>query len=409
MDDMLEPAAQFLVGMTLVVGLYRWSLTGVLREKWALVRAFTEARLHHVVVGWVMGFASMPLLGIWLEQGVLLAALFLVGWYAMTFGALIDWRIMRLINRQMLRSEGGQLAALLIVMSLYWYAFESAAMINGWLFIGLGGIMAMSLPQAQLERRPMRMRKSAQRVPSIAIGTGILVLGISGLQLRQEVAVVFFLPFSNPLLLEGMIGRMIGSLFLGAVVGLLIDMVTRGAKRVYFVYLLAGGILIGVGIGMNVAVEPLWVGVIAGIWIINTTLNRVAVLQLAEGGSLILRISLFGVVGVLAGTQIAGSHFMWELFGTSLALFLCLPAIRHIGQQVAGQAGRQIIYWRSLFSQGELGLVATLALGLSAGPSTATSVGAAWLLCDLLYVLSGNSLAALIAAFLGRLTRLSEA
>ena len=409
MDEMLEPVAQFLMGMTLVVGLYRWSFTGVSRKKWGLVRAFTQARLHHVVVGWVMGFASMPLLGIWLERGVLLAALFLVGWYAMTFGALFDWRIMRLMNRQMLRSEGGQLAALLIVMSLSWYAFESAITINGWLFIGLGSIMAMSLPQAQLERKPIRMRKSAQRVPSIAVGTGILALGISGLQLRQEVAVVFFLPFSTPLLLEGMIGRVVCSFLLGAVVGLLVDMATREAKRAYFGYLLAGGILIGVGIGMNVAVEPLWVGVIAGVWIINTTLNRVAVLQLAEGGSGSMRISLFGIVGVLAGTQISGSHFMWELFGMSLALFLCLPAIRHIGQQIAGQAGRQVIYWRSLFNQGELGLVATLALSLSAGSRTATSVGAAWLLCDLVYTLSGNRLAALIKSFSDRVIRLSEA
>jgi len=409
MDEMLEPVAQFLVGMTLVVGLYRWSFTGVLREKWSLVRAFTEARLHHVVVGWVMGFVSMPLWGIWLERGALLAALFLVGWYAMTFGALVDWRIMRLMNRQMLRCEGGQLFALLIVMSLSWYVFESAAKINGWLFIGIGGVMAMSLPQAQLERRPMRMRKSAQRVPSIAVGAGILMLGISGLQMRQEVGVVFFLPFANPLLLEGMVGRVISSLFLGAVVGLLIDMVTREAKRVYFGYLLAGGILIGVGIGMNVAVEPLWVGVIAGVWIINTTLNRVAVLQLAEGNSLILRISLLGIVGVFAGTHIAGSHFVWELFGMSLGLFFCLPAIRYIGQQMAGQAGRQIIYWRSLFNQGELGLVATLALGLSAGSSVATSVGAAWLLCELLYALSGNGLATLVRAFSGRVARLSEA
>ena len=144
--------------------------------------------------------------------------------------------------------------------------------------------MAISLP-TQLERKPIRMRKSAQRVPSIAVSAGILVLGFSGLQLRQEVAVVFFLPFSTPLLLEGMIGRVICSFFLGAVVGLLVDMATREAKQAYFGYLLAGGILIGVGIGMNVAVEPLWVGVIAGVWIINTTLNRVAVLQLSEGGS----------------------------------------------------------------------------------------------------------------------------
>ena len=409
MYEIIESVAQFLVGMTLVVGLYRWSFTGVSREKWGLVRAFTQARLHHVVVGWVMGFASMPLLGIWLERGVLLAALFLVGWYAMTFGALFDWRIMRLMNRQMLRSEGGQLAALLIVMSLSWYAFESATTINGWLFIGIGSIMSMSLPQAQLERKPIRTRKSAQRVPSIAVSMGILVLGFSGLQLRQEVAVVFFLPFSTPLLLEGMIGRVICSFFLGAVVGLLVDMATREAKRAYFGYLLAGGILIGVGIGMNVAVEPLWVGVIAGVWIINTTLNRVAVLQLAEGGSGSMRISLFGVVGVLAGTQISRSYFMWELFGISLALFLCLPAIRHIGQQIAGQAGRQVIYWRSLFNQGELGLVATLALSLSAGSRTATSVGAAWLLCDLVYTLSGNRLAALIKSFSDRVIRLSEA
>ena len=97
--------------MALAIGFYRWSSTGK-REGQGLMHAFTEARLHHVVVGWVVGFASMPLLGPWLERGVLLAALFLVGWFAMTFGALVDWRVMRLMNRQMLWSEG-QLAALL--------------------------------------------------------------------------------------------------------------------------------------------------------------------------------------------------------------------------------------------------------------------------------------------------------
>ena len=373
------------------------------------MHAFTEARLHHVVVGWVVGFASMPLLGPWLERGVLLAALFLVGWYAMTFGALVDWRVMRLMNRQMLRSEGGQLAALLFVMVLVWYATERTSTLDWRLFIGLGGVMAMSLPQAQLERRPMRMRNSAQRIPSVAIGVGIILLGISGLELRQEVAIVFFLPFSNPIVLEGMLGRVIGSLALGAAVGLLVDMVTRGAKRAYFGYLVGGGILIGVGIGTNVAVEPLWIGAIAGIWIINTTLNRVAVLQLAEGGSAVVRISLLGIVGVLAGTQIAEGQFVGRLFALSLALFLCLPAIRYVGQRMAGQAGRQMVYWRSLFNQGDLGLVATLALSLSAGPSEATSVGGAWLLCQLLYALSGNGLAAFLESFSNRVTPSAEA
>ena len=206
MDTMLEPAAQFLLGMALAIGFYRLSSTGRVRGEQGLMHAFTEARLHHVVVGWVVGFASMPLLGPWLERGVLLAALFLVGWYAMTFGALVDWRVMRLMNRQMLRSEGGQLAALLFVMVLVWYATERTSTLDWRLFIGLGGVMAMSLPQAQLERRPMRMRNSAQRIPSVAIGVGIILLGISGLELRQEVAIVFFLPFSNPIVLEGMGG-----------------------------------------------------------------------------------------------------------------------------------------------------------------------------------------------------------
>ena len=70
-------------------------------------------------------------------------------------------------------------------------------------------------------------------------------------------------------------------------VGLLVDLVDAGSSTGVFWLFVGWGILIGVGIGMNVAVEPLWVGVIAGVWIINTTLNRVAVLQLAEGGSAI--------------------------------------------------------------------------------------------------------------------------
>ena len=126
-------------------------------------------------------------------------------------------------------------------MVLVWYATERTAELDWRLFIGLGGVMAMSLPQAQLERRPMRMRNSAQRIPSVAIGVGIILLGVSGLELREEVAIVFFLPFSNPILLEGMLGRVVGSLALGAAVGLLVDLVTRGVKRAYFGYLVGGG------------------------------------------------------------------------------------------------------------------------------------------------------------------------
>ena len=212
-------------------------------------------------------------------------------------------------------------------MVLVWYATERTAALDWRLFIGLGGVMAMSLPQAQLERRPMRMRNSAQRIPSVAIGVGIILLGVSGLELREEVAIVFFLPFSNPILLEGMLGRVVGSLALGAAVGLLVDLVTRGVKRAYFGYLVGGD--------FNRS------------WHWNQRGGRAAVdwgdcrhldhkydveprsrfLQLAEGGSAIVRISLLGIVGVLAGTQIAEGQFVGRLFALSLRFSsVCRPS-----------------------------------------------------------------------------------
>ena len=88
-------------------------------------------------------------------------------------------------------------------MSLFWYAIESAAAINGWLFIGLGSIMAMSLPQAQLERRPMRMRKSAQRVPSIAVGVGIYIVGYQWVATPERSGDRFFCSLFNSTVVGG--------------------------------------------------------------------------------------------------------------------------------------------------------------------------------------------------------------
>ncbi len=399
---MVGSAVAFLLGIAFSFCLY--GAVSRYRTRWTgtPVQTLLSSRLYHVIVGWVLGYTCLPALNEALLLGVVMSAVFLAGWSSMAFGCSVDWRVIKGMSLQTLRAEAGQVAVLLGALAGALFLTKTGTLLGGGGLLALGGIMAMSLPQSRGNSKNMRMRGQAHRTPSLSIGIGMVLLGVGSLQMRSEIPIVLYLPFANPILLEGLAGRAFCCLGIGAAVGLIVDLVTRGTGPRYFAYLVGAGILLGVGMGVNVAVEPVWIGLVAGIWIIHTTLHRVEILRLAEGGATALQICSLSTAGLLIGSQPAEGLVSGPLFGMSLALFVGLPAIRLVGERMAGPVRRQRAHVRRLFDLGDLGLVGVFALTIGVGPGFAATVACAWLLSRTLYTLIGDALTDAVLRLLER-------
>ncbi len=105
---------------------------------------------------------------------------------------------------------------------------------------------------------------------------------------------------------------------------------------------------------------------------------------------------------MLIGSQPAEGLVSGPLFGMSLALFVGLPAIRLVGERMAGPVRRQHAHVRRLFDLGDLGLVGVFALTIGVGPGFAATVACAWLLSRTLYTLIGDALTDAVLRLLER-------
>lgn len=363
----------------------------------AVLRIVSQGRLHHVAVGIMVGYACSAGMRGMVDQGVLLVVAFLTTWYAMAFGISIDWRILPSVGGQWPKREALYLVVLLLVLAVLRFGVESGAALDAGYVLALGGVAAMSWPQMRWSEKKMRLAGKTWKMPSLGIAVGIVLLGYAGLQLRAGMPIALSQPFANPLLLEGAWSRLLCSLGIGAAMGILIDLATRGVRRHYFPHIVAGGVMCGGGIGAGIALESVWIGVCIGIWLINTTLHRVSALQLVEESADPLGVGLSVVAGLLLGLQWASVGIHTALFWFALLLLVGLPAIRLVGGRMAGEPWGGGASGRSPFSFGDMGLVAALSLNLSAGAPAAAGLVAAWVVCQAVYALVGERLSDIVS------------
>lgn len=358
-------------------------------------------RLHHVAVGGVMGFTCLtPLRGI-ADMGLPLVIAFLCSWFAMAVGCAVDLRILRKIRLHMAVVEVSQLALLGLVLLLMIYIAQRDIEVENMALWAIGGICAASWPQQRWSGKKKRLSELTPHwMPSVAILGGILFVGFGSMHIKEAPPIFIYQPFSSSLVVDGFIERVLGSLLLGGLIGLLADLATRGAPARYFPYIIAGGMMLGAGIGSSVAFESLWVGAAAGFWLINATLRRVAVLELVEGGTDALKASVSAVVGWVLGVQCVHGDINGSLFVWCLILFLLLPAIRLVSWRMAGeQVGASIgpIQW---FVLGDFALVAALSLTTFVDPAAAGGLLAALLLSQIVLAASSGWLTASLVRLL---------
>jgi hypothetical protein len=130
-------------------------------------------------------------------------------------------------------------------------------------------------------------------------------------------------------MVEGLVDKLFWSLVLGAVIGLAGDFLTRDVESGQLFFLFAGTLLLGSGMAASLGLEPMWVGLVAGIWLMNATLRRLDVLEVIKRGHGCIKKGLLFIAGWLLGNGlIQGEVDMGIFFGVLLLLLIARPVAR---------------------------------------------------------------------------------
>jgi hypothetical protein len=151
---------------------------------------------------------------------------------------------------------------------------------------------------------------------------GLIALGLVGLYQKDLVPISFAQPFSTPVIFHSRIEFAMLSLAMGCVLGVLLDLVTRGISRKYMGYVVSAVLMVFVGIGATVGLDPIWIGFVGGIWFINTTIERRDVLLIFGQGDQMLNRCVFFLCGLIIGSQSVLNNIDFKLGIWFFAIFI---------------------------------------------------------------------------------------
>ena len=305
-----------------------------------------------------------------------LATSFLVGIFGLVVGCSIELRLFRSTNRPLLLLEIGYLVLLGLGLWALSYGLGGVDRAALWGIYGLGAACWVR----QSRRGNQKKKKSAGWLPSASALAGVLLAGVGLMQLRSEGFEVR-LPLGFPsIVVEGTWAECGSCLVLGALIGLIVDLATRGVSRGYLYYIIAVGLLLGSGMAGALGLEPLWVGAVAGVWLVNATMRRLDILRALEQGQDMVRTMLPGVTGWVLGAALVKGDFEFA-FGAwvLLALVAVVPGARLGMWQGMGKMVDRSVHQRTgvgpkqLLALDDLGLVIALSLAavLPAGQGAA--------------------------------------
>lgn len=339
-----------------------------------LLAELLASRVQYALAGIAFGLLAPLGMRPTLGAAADLTISFLVGIFGLVVGCSVELRLLRNMSRPLLLLEVGYLVLLGLGLWALSYGF-SLEDVEGVALWGVCGLCA-----ACWVRQSRRGKKSTGWVPSASALVGLFLAGVGLMQLRPggfEVRLPLAFP---PIVVEGMWAKYGSCLVLGALVGLIVDLATRGVRRGYLYYTIAAGLLLGSGMAGTLGLAPLWVGAVAGIWLVNATMRRLDIVRALAQGEDMVRPVLLGVAGWVLGAALVESGF--ELaFGAwiFLALVAIVPGMRWGAWQGMRKLLDRSVHRRTgveprqLLELDDLGLVIALSLaaGLPAGQGAA--------------------------------------
>ena len=365
------------LGLAAAVGIY-----AVVRRSraWAarspVWSAWLAARVHYALAGLVLSFTAPLALRQTLAGSADLAGVFLAGIAGLAVGCSFDLRLLKRWTRPQVWLEIAHGVAFALVVWLlaqvffklvgsHWAGPHSTAVLWALCGLALGSWMRRRVEDAG-------KGKGAGWMPSLGAISGIFLAGLGLMQIRAgSFAVRQPFAFPQVIVVEGVVGAVLWCVVLGALVGLVVDLATREVRRGHLYFLVAAGLLLGCGMALALGLEPLWVGLVAGGWLINATVRRLDILRTLERGQGLVRTVLPGAVGWSMGALVVVGGLDWAFAGLILAILLLgVPVVRfgvwHGAGRVFDRAAvrRTGIEPRHLLELDDLALV--IALGLAA-------------------------------------------
>jgi len=278
--------------------------------------------LHHVFVGFLIGFSGSSSFSHLILQGVSLSALILIGWFAAMIGATLDMRLIRYFDWRRVGIELVISLGVMVVVFVTNSVIPESFSISFWILVALFATGSLCWPPQRIPDSNVRIVRRGWWIPSGAMMLGLIALGLVGLYQKDLVPISFAQPFSTPVIFHSRIEFAMLSLAMGCVLGVLLDLVTRGISRKYMGYVVSAVLMVFVGIGATVGLDPIWIGFVGGIWFINTTIERRDVLLIFGQGDQMLNRCVFFLCGLIIGSQSVLNNIDFKLGIWFFAIFI---------------------------------------------------------------------------------------
>jgi hypothetical protein len=280
-------------------------------------------RLHYGLAGVISGYTFLPQLAPAFAALLAVVLVFCGGWVGVAAGCTFDLRREYQHRFLGLFLEGGQAALVMAVVLLAAYLVNQlpaagTIYLSGAVLEVVCGICMVGISAAGAEQQ-------ANRPPVAALGGTLLAaLGLSQLH-GQAFPLVHLELAQRGLVVEGQLGKLLWSSLLGGIIGVLCDLATRDELNLWArCYLLAGAVLLGGGIAAALGLEPLWVGLLAGAWLINATLRRLDILEAMSHSYSFAQSGLLFGCGWFLGEGLLGGGVNLGVFAWAAVLVLAL-------------------------------------------------------------------------------------
>ena len=297
---------------------------------------FVDAQYLCVLVGAVFGSVSTH----WFHgpaNFTTLAVLFFAGWIGFTVGCGLDIRVLRRSGFHSLLPGFVQTLIALVLVPSFMYGFSGVAGGNSSVVNPVSVLCITAIcvagSSSLIQFHGSSRIKISDRLgfPCVSGFFAISLIAFAGTILpspRVKIPAFVFWD-SQSLVIEGIEEMLLGML-LGSLVGFFCDLLSRESQNTtvllftYFTF-----VLLGVGLAQLFGLQPLWMGAFSGLWLINSTLRRLDILNAVAQSRKLVNIVLPLSVGCLLGKNLSTVGLDWQSFSLGVVLMtLVRPTVK---------------------------------------------------------------------------------
>ena len=318
----------------------------------AFVNSLRIGRLHHLLIGIGLGIclpSDAEFLSLFDKLRYSLTGIALV-WFGLCAGLSFDFRTIRKhppVNILSALSRAGCTFAL-VVLGVVAAASVFRAHLGipdgilpiGILLAAFSTTFRFPEPVLRLQGRPSLPRLCTNPVAIVLFGILFpMVSGDTVIQLGSFTAVGY----------PSTIAILLGS---GLLLGIALDFVFHAHKDPSRCMLILAGIVAAIGGPcLHLQIPAIFVGFVGGGWLINTSIRRREILELADRAGYVVEPAFYALLGTwIGGGQLASDPVVIGLFG--VALFLGRGLIRSLAAALVGRARHQKMHWNALLVAG---------------------------------------------------------